>query len=150
MFQILTLTKGLNILSKKFMGSIVLFNYEEEDKGPKLLGQEGKDSFEIIFKEIQNELNMIESKKGTFALFLDYTSMDSNAYSDNRSSILHTVNPNFVNNTTQISEEARREFWKTSSTCVNICLGKISSDQPLQLARYRSRKYEKGYQKRIW
>ncbi|GFH59518.1 hypothetical protein CTEN210_15994 [Chaetoceros tenuissimus] len=99
-------------LDKSVYGINCVVNYDEEDKEPQLLGQEGKNSFEIIFKEIQNDLNMKESKRGTFALNIGYTSMDSNAYSDNRSSILRTVNPNLVKNTTQISEEARREFGK--------------------------------------
>ena len=80
--------KRLQHLDKSVYGINCVVNYDEEDKEPKLLGQEGKNSFEIIFKEIQNDLNMNESKRGTFALTLGYTSMDSNAYSDNRSSIL--------------------------------------------------------------
>ncbi|GFH50662.1 hypothetical protein CTEN210_07138 [Chaetoceros tenuissimus] len=112
-------------LDKSVYGINRVLNYDEEDKEPKLLGQEGKNSFEIIFKEIQNDLNMKESKRGTFALTLGYSSLDSNAYSDNRSSILHTVNPNLVKNTTQISEKARREFGKLALHASTAALEKF-------------------------
>ena len=84
-------------VAKKFRGKKILFH--------KILGKKfswQKISFETIFKGIQPELDMKESKRGTFALTLGYTSMDSNAYSDNRSSILHTVNPKLVNNVSGI------------------------------------------------
>ena len=43
--------KRLQHLDKSVYGINCVVNYDEEDKEPKLLGQEGKNSFEIIFKE---------------------------------------------------------------------------------------------------
>ena len=95
-FMDVKIIKNTENVSDKKENSHVLNN------DPDLLGEEIKISFETIFKGIQPELDMKESKRGTFALTLGYTSMDSNAYSKNRTSTLRTIKPNLVNNVSEV------------------------------------------------
>lgn len=72
------------------------------NNAPDLLGEEIKFSFETILKGIQPELDMKESKRGTFAMSMGYSNINSDAYSKNRTSILRTIKPNLVKNVSEV------------------------------------------------
>ena len=108
----LSITKLQLELLRTFMDVNIIKNtenvsYEKENNhvrnnDPDLLGKQMQISFETIFKGVQHEFDMKESKRGTFALSLGYTTNNSNVYSDNRSSILRTIIPNLVNNVSEV------------------------------------------------
>ena len=69
---------------------------------PDLFGEEMKICFEEMFKGIQPKLNMKESKRGTFAMSMGYSTNNCGAYSESRTSTLRTIKPNLVNNVSEV------------------------------------------------
>ncbi|GFH50803.1 predicted protein [Chaetoceros tenuissimus] len=114
---------------------------------PDLLNEKLNMSCVKIFKGVQHKLDIKESKRGTFAMSMGYTVNNYGAYSENRSSILHNINPKLVNDTTQINEDTRREFGKIALCMSTTALEKFGLSNHFDLPDTEAGKKRKELRK---